>query len=125
MDDLAEVALGGRMHSQSLVLRGRLPEREWKRFLTACVAAIGMTPFAEPVVWRYPQDEKYAGGLIFVQPIMESFVALDTWPNHDGAYLFIASCREFKTVQVMEVVRQFGLLLDVEASHAPITLRIA
>jgi hypothetical protein len=124
VDDLAESAasLGMRMHSQSLVLRGRLTSEDWKAFLAECAKAMGMTPVCDAVVWEYPIEGKGGSGITAFQPIVESFIALDTWSSHDGAYLFIASCRKFDVSQLVKPIQRFALWLD--DSGAPITLRL-
>ena len=58
-----------------------------------------------------------------VQPITESFIALDTWPDHDGAYLFVCSCRKFDMVDLVAAIRKFDLALD--ETSAPSVLKIA
>jgi hypothetical protein len=46
-----------------------------------------------------------------VLPITESFLALDTWSDHDGAYLFVCSCRPFRSDDIDSGRRRlFGLV---------------
>ena len=124
MYDLAESAasLGMRMYSQSLVLRGRLTADDWKAFLAECAKAMGMTPIAEASIWEYPVEGKGGSGMTAFQPIVESFIALDTWPDFSGAYLFIASCRKFDVAQLVKPIQRFAIRLD--DSGAPVTLRL-
>lgn len=122
MEELAESAIGMLMHSQSLVLRGRLLDGDWKLFLAKCTEAIGMTPVCEAAVWNYPIEGRGGVGMTAFQPLMESFIALDTWSDHDGAYLFIASCRKFDVSQLAKTIREFAL--GVVDSGAPSTLRL-
>ena len=46
-------------------------------------------------------------------PITESFLALDTWADHKGAYLFVCSCRSFFTVDIEAVANGFGLKVSL------------
>jgi hypothetical protein len=118
------------MYSQPIVLRthpsrrgcGVLTEDGWKVFLSECVKAMGMTPIAPAAVWRYPVEGKGGVGWTMFQPIVESFLALDIWSDHRGAYLFIASCRKFDALQLVAVIRSFGMSMD--DSGAPVTLRL-
>jgi len=106
----AAIDLGKRMHTQAFALRGRLSEDDWRRFLADCTAALGMSAAGEAGVWRYPTEDGKGGvGMTFCQPITESFIALDTWPDHDGAYLLVASCRSFRADQLIEPIYRFGL----------------
>ena len=104
--------LGRRMHSQNIVLRGRLGDHQWRVFLLDCAAAMGMTPAGAAAAYHYPMDGKGGTGLTLCQPITESFLVIDTWPDHDGAYLHISSCKKFSVVDLVETIRLFGLGMD-------------
>lgn len=114
--------LGREMFSRAIVVRGCLTLTKWRAFLASCAKSMGMTPAGKAAVWRYPVDGKGGNGYTIMQPITESFIALDTWPDHDGAYLFIASCRKFAVAHVTETALLFGL--DVDDIGAPVTLRL-
>lgn len=106
---VAEVPLGQRMHAFGVVLHGSLPETRWLEFLHSVAASIGMSAVANPAVWTYPLQDKGGTGQTFVLPITESFLALDTWPDHSGAYLFVCSCKSFAGWKVDLVAAEFGL----------------
>lgn len=114
--------LGRRMYARGFVLRGRLPVNKWKRFLVACAKAMGMAPIASPAIWKYPVNGKGGKGLTLVQPITESFLALDTWSDHDGAYLFVCSCKRFWPAQLREIIAIYGL--DEDQITGPNTLSL-
>lgn len=105
---MAEV-LGSRMRSFGLVLHGMLTEKQWKEFLVAVCDAIGMYPVGEPAVWTYPLEGKGGVGQTVMLPITESFLVVDTWSDHDGAYLFVCSCREFALGPILDQAESFGL----------------
>jgi hypothetical protein len=105
--------LGKRMYAQNIVLRGRLSDHNWREFLIRAVKAIGMTPSGEPAVWRYPTEAGKGGnGITICQPLTESFAVLDTWSDHDGAYLHLASCIAFNVAALVEPAREFCLAAD-------------
>jgi S-adenosylmethionine/arginine decarboxylase-like enzyme len=106
---VAEVELGARMHAFGVVLKGHLVSERWLEFLTEVAKAIGMSAVGEPAVWTYPQDSKGGTGQTIVLPITESFLALDTWSDHAGAYLFVCSCRSYYSADVDAVAASFGL----------------
>lgn len=107
-------ALGARMHSLGVVLRGELPETRWVEFINAVAEAIGMTAVGEPVVFTYPLDGKGGTGQTILLPITESFIVLDTWRDHSGAYLFVCSCRSYFSADVDAVAASFGLKTSVD-----------
>jgi S-adenosylmethionine/arginine decarboxylase-like enzyme len=117
------LTLGRRMHTQGVVLRGQKTEDEWRFFLRQCAIGMKMEPAGKAAVWHYPVDGKGGSGMTMLQPITESFLALDTWPDHTGAYLFIASCRKFDVADLFGAIHNFGLAMD--EMSAPSTLKIA
>lgn len=104
-----EPVLGRRMYARGIVLRGRLKLPEWKRFLVECAEALQMSPVGDAAVWKYPIGGAGGNGYTVVQPITESFLALDTWPDHDGAYLFVCSCKEWWPVALRQVIADHDL----------------
>lgn len=110
---LPDVALGERIRAFGVVLHGGLAETRWVQFLHEVALSIGMSAVADPAVWTYPVDGKGGSGQTIVLPITESFLALDTWPDHRGAYLFVCSCRPYRTEDIDAVAALFGL----KASH--------
>ena len=111
-----DVALGERMHAYGAVLQGfpnlglgHKQEHRWLSFLHHVAKAIGMTAIDEPAVWTYPLQGKGGSGQTIMLPITESFLALDTWSDHRGAYLFVCSCRPFDHATIDSVARQYGL----------------
>lgn len=112
-----DLHLGERMHAFGVVLRGQLDEDRWTRFLHALAEAIGMSAVSPPAVWTYPMHGKGGVGQTFVLPITESFLALDTWSDHQGAYLFVCSCRAFDPFAVDRVASDFDLAAEHEQNR--------
>ena len=109
--------LGAKMHSAGIALRGAMLPAEWLTFLREVTAAIGMEAVGEPAIWTYPVDGKGGSGQTFVLPISESFLALDTWSDHRGAYLFVCSCRFYHTADIDAVAKRFGLEVELKPSR--------
>lgn len=104
---------GRRIFTQNVVLRGSLSEHQWREFLISAVQALGMTPSGSPAVWKYPtEDGKGGTGMTACQPLTESFIVLDTWSDHDGAYLHISSCKQFDVTNLVAPAREFHLGVD-------------
>lgn len=81
----------------------------WMDFLGELTASLGMNPVYKPAVWHYPVSGLGGSGTTIVQPITESFLALDIWPDHGGAYLMVCSCKPFSAPAVHDVCDRFGL----------------
>jgi S-adenosylmethionine/arginine decarboxylase-like enzyme len=117
-------ALGARMYFRGVALDGTLIETDWRAFLIAAASEMGMSPVGKAYAWHYPVDGAGGNGATILQPITESFLALDTWPDHRGAYLFICSCKPFHAGCLRDVLRRFGLSI-IDAIGAPDCLRLA
>lgn len=107
-------ALGIRMYTRGTVLVGKLHVDAWKGLLKAVTDAIGMTPAYDMACWKYPVAGKGGTGHTIVQPITESFLCLDVWDDHNGAYLFIVSCKAFNAKNLYPVFLTFGLTVHQE-----------
>jgi hypothetical protein len=106
--------LGTRMYTRGSVLLGGMTVVRWKEFLREITEAIGMDPVAEPACWQYPYNGKGGVGFTLCQPITESFLCLDVWQDHNGAYLFICSCVSIKAQKLYPVIARFGLNVHQE-----------
>lgn len=115
--------LGRRIYSQNIVLRGRLAAIAWKALLVDCIAAMGMTTAGEAAVWSYPTTEGKGGvGTTICQPMAESFMVVDTWPDHDGAYLHISSCMQFDPSKLISPIQRAGLVIDFVGANEALRL---
>lgn len=106
----ASPRLGERMHSAGIVLKGHLAELRWLELLHAVARAIGMEAVGNAKVWTYPFEGKGGTGQTIILPITESFLCVDTWSDHSGAYLFVCSCRPYALTAIHRAVEQFGLV---------------
>jgi hypothetical protein len=105
--------LGRRIFSQNIVLRGRLANAAWRPFLLDCILEMGMTTAGLAALWRYPTEDGKGGvGLTLCQPMTESFMVADVWPDHNGAYLHISSCKAFDALMLVPVIESVGLVVD-------------
>jgi S-adenosylmethionine/arginine decarboxylase-like enzyme len=81
-----------------------------------------MTPVHKATKYQYPVEGKGGVGFTIFQPITESFMALDAWPDHDGAYLFICSCKDFDKEKVVEYLVRKEMFKVIEASESGLHL---
>ncbi len=114
--------LGRQMYSGALVLRGKMEVKRWRRFLNKAAGALGMSPAGKDAIWHYPVSGKGGNGDTICQPITESFLVLDTWPDFRGAYLFVCSCRPFEPEKLRDLSSTFGL--EVQNMSVFETMRI-
>ena len=76
--------------------------------LSALIDALGMTRASGRKLCFYPNNAGAGGnGFTLFQPITESFIVVDTWPDHSGWYLHICSCRPFDMGRVLSVLGDF------------------
>ena len=103
--------LGKRMHTRgiSMTATDHMGNVRWKEFIDSMTLALGMNKAAEPAIWFYPQNGKGGTGHTICQPITESFICLDTWPTHRGAYLMICSCKPISGANVHAVCKEYGI----------------
>ena len=106
---MSKSALGRRMFFRGVVLHGVMDEREWRKFLIEAAEAMGMSPAGKAASWEYPLHGKGGTGHTICQPLTDSFLALDTWPDHGGVYLLIASCKPFAPDCLQDLLNRFGL----------------
>jgi hypothetical protein len=115
---MKKLPLGMRVYTRGSVLVGSLTAERWKEFIKSVVVAIGMTPVYSPAFWKYPYPGSGEGGNGFtiVQPITDSFVCLDMWSDHGGAYLFMCSCKPIDARKFYPVITAFGLSVHQEVA---------
>jgi len=109
-----DLVLGERMHAFGVTLRMEqdIGAPRLVEFLQALTDAIGMTAVGDHALWTYPLHGKGGNGRTAVMPITDSFLALDTWPDHRGAYLFICSCRPFDQFIVDRTASLFEMAVE-------------
>ena len=103
------VEIGKCCHTFQMSVLGPSTIEAARDVVNEIIEKIGMTPIFEPSIFQYEGNI----GIIYIQPIFESFVAYDAWPCHGGGYLTVSSCREFYADTVMGVVEKHGFkILD-------------
>jgi len=126
----AEV-LGLTMYVSVFAVRACPPPDRMKKVLKGLVEYIGMTTGGlASQVWFYPWESMGGEGettvlpFLTVQPLMESLsmgvgaIAGDTWREHGGSYIIIASCRSYNIQKVCAYLgKEAGLVVDF--SEAP------
>lgn len=77
--------------------KGKSSEQLCNDINTTVISAINMNiSNLSPKCWQYPLENGKGGtGITLIQPLVESFVAWDTWVDYEGAYFFVVSCKEY------------------------------
>lgn len=109
--------LGKKCWTLQVAVKGDTSLAGARKVVDDIIAAIGMTPIFKPTAYQYESDI----GIIYIQPIYESFVAYDAWPCHGGGYITITSCREFQPDQAIEVMVGYGFMVG-ESNFVVISL---
>jgi S-adenosylmethionine/arginine decarboxylase-like enzyme len=113
---------GRRIWVLSLSLRGTKTEPQWRTFLWDAAKLMNMNATGLPQTWRYPVNDKGGNGLTMVQPITESFLTIDTWPDHDGVYFAINSCKKFDERQVVHWLEVDQELVVIDSMSGSLSL---
>lgn len=96
--------LGTKMRIAGFGCLGVVAPERLAYILSQIVAMVAMsTGGMTPKIWSYPLPDGRGGeGETAIQPLVESFLAVDTWPTlkHKGkgipkVYVILASCRPF------------------------------
>ena len=76
--------------------RGTLTIETARAFAIEVVEAIGMTCSHDAEVFDYPAKDGVYIGFVLIQPLIESYVVIDYWANHQAFYMNITSCKGIK-----------------------------
>lgn len=93
---------GDVMFLLDFVINGHVPRNEVKAVAASIIKAIDMEACYTAAEWHYPLNGKGGEGVTLVQPLTESFIAIDTYPTH--AFVFIKSCKPFNPVNAYYAV---------------------
>jgi len=99
-----------------------LEESGAKRLHDLIIRRTGMIPVYQPAIWRYPLREESGGvgetlaqPFVFAQPLAESLsfslaglCAVDTWEEHEGFFIVLASCRPINAASVFRFLKRKG-----------------
>ena len=100
--------LGDKTYSAMFALKGDIELQKCKDLTDTIIKKIGMSKAHESAVFNYPFDGK-GDGYIYIQPIIESFIAWDVWFSLHGAYLTVCSCKAFDVVKVYNILELEGI----------------
>ena len=93
--------LGRRMYTADFCLPVLIGEEQGMNIANELATVLEMTPIEHSHTWTYPVGEYKGGwGFTFVQPITESFIAIDSYLNHPACYVMIRSCKQFNIDRV-------------------------
>jgi hypothetical protein len=100
--------LGERLDVVMLTLKGDSSMKSCVTLANELVIVLGMNKVHEPTFYKYPVNGQGGFGFTFIQPISESFIAIDSWSDFEGVYLLICSCKTVNLNKVSKKVRKLG-----------------
>ena len=110
------------MQFAAISMKGDLHDPNTIMHLTDLIlASISMTKAPGAVVCTYPFENKGGVGYTYFQPMTESFITWDIYPELNGGYLFIASCKTFRLMDIIIVLKSNRLKI-VECPTLQISL---
>ena len=103
-----KMKLGERLDVVALTLKGHFSIVTGTALVEKLVKVLGMHKVHEPVTYEYPVGNCGGFGYTYLQPITESFIALDAWSDFEGAYLIICSCKTIPLNKLTKKIRACG-----------------
>lgn len=100
--------LGERMDIVSFALKGDSSRFGASHLIEEIIRTLDMNKAHSAVTYGYPVGNCGGVGFTTIQPITESFVAVDSWPDFKGIYLIICSCRTVNLNKVTKKIRALG-----------------
>ena len=100
--------LGERLDVVAITIKGHASIVAGTRLVGEIVKTLEMNKVHEAIRYEYPVSGNGGNGFTFIQPITESFIAFDAWPDFDGAYLIICSCKTVNLNKVSKKIRACG-----------------
>lgn len=130
--------LGLTMYVSVYAVRACPPPEQMQKVLEGLVQYIGMTTGGlAPATWFYPwegmggEGETMVFPFLTAQPLMESLsmglgaVAGDSWREHGGVYIIVASCRQYNLQQVCAYLGQRAGKIVSFGEAPPVSLKIS
>jgi hypothetical protein len=108
--------LGLSLYVTGYAFQGKVPTDKMTEILQKTVSFIGMdTAGLPPKIWYYPLESGQGGqGETICQPLVESFLISDAWPDLDKIYVVLASCRKYNVCAVSSFLeKEIGPLLGI------------
>lgn len=109
--------LGSKLYILALKLKGTLPKEQMADVLERVVEISGMsTAGMLPAVWTYPLESGQGGlGNTICQPLVESFLISDDWPDLGHTYVILASCRHYDIQEIISfLAKAVGPVTDIK-----------
>lgn len=109
--------LGERLDIVTLAIKGHVSVIAGNSLVDQLVKTLGMNKAHESITYDYPVDGSGGTGYTHIQPITESFIAFDAWPDFGGAYLVICSCKTVNLNKVTKKIRACGYKIKQIKAH--------
>lgn len=104
-----KMKLGERMDVVAFTLKGDCSKFGAIKLVEGIIKTLKMHKAHEAVSYQYPLADGEGGlGFTYIQPITESFIAFDAWPDFKGVYLVICSCKTVNLNAVSKKIRASG-----------------
>jgi len=101
--------LGERLDVVAFTLKGDCSKFGAIKLVDEIIKTLDMHKAHDAVCYKYPLEDGAGGlGFSYIQPITESFICFDSWPDFDGVYLTIESCKTVNLNKVTKKIRACG-----------------
>jgi S-adenosylmethionine/arginine decarboxylase-like enzyme len=109
--------LGERLDVVTLAIKGHCSVVAGTRLVDELVKVLKMNKAHDRITYDYPVGGSGGTGYTMIQPITESFIAFDAWPDFGGAYLIICSCKTVCLNKVTKKIRALGFQVKQIKAH--------
>lgn len=91
--------------------------KKYADFLWGVVDVLGTKPVGMNIQW-YPEEGGLGGfGPTAFITFIESYVALDTWPENNYGHLSIVSCKGFNKEELEKYIKEFWGVEKITKTH--------
>ncbi len=104
--------LGECMWVAGFKIEGEVGANEAGLIVESLIKAIGLSPAPGVSALYYPTaDGKGGVGTTYFQPITESFIVVDSYPEIKTAHVLISSCVEFSAPVAGKAISEVGFMI--------------
>lgn len=101
--------LGERMWVAGFKITGDIDLEAAEDIAAALIKTLGLSPAPGVHALSYPTGDGKGGvGFTLFQPITESFIVVDSYPELKTAYVLVSSCVGFEHAKVQQAIGELG-----------------
>lgn len=100
---------GEKLFLAAFSVKGKLSKSVCEKLTDTIVSSIKLQCIPGRIFYSYPYDGSGGNGFTLIQPITESFIAIDQWEDFNGGYIIICSCKFFESKDIGNILKEYNL----------------